>query len=297
MLYKFICFLSFFVFISACSSSPSPTGNATANNQSGGKIVVALKPDKNPDQMLEERGALAKYLSDALKRPVEVVIPLSSAVIIEGFNNGSIDMGYLSATDTVNAKNAAEILLVGEIGGKTTYQSYWVSLKDKPYARVEDLRGKPIAFASKTSTSGFLIPFWDLRKKGLANENPEEFFGAGNVWYGSGYVSAIERVLNGDAEAAAVSYYVLDEDKHLTAEQRGRLKKVAEQGDVPTHIIAVRSTLSAADKKALKDALLAMNQGGNENLRDKVFTSKLVETDAERHLAPIREALSVAPKL
>jgi phosphonate transport system substrate-binding protein len=96
----------------------------------------------------------------------------------------------LSATDLINAKDA-ELLLVGEIGGKTTYKSYWLALKEKPYEKVEDLRGKPVAFASKTSTSGFIIPLWDLRRKNLVSEkaDPEDFFGKGNVFYGTGYVT------------------------------------------------------------------------------------------------------------
>ena len=84
------------------------------------------------------------------------------------------------------------------------------------------------------------------------------------MFYGTGYVSAVERVLNGQAEAAAVSYYVLDKDKHLTAEQRAKLKKVAEQGPVPTHVIAIRSNISPSDQETLRKALEALDEKGNE---------------------------------
>jgi phosphonate transport system substrate-binding protein len=258
------------------------------------KVVVALKPDKDPDQMLQERKTLSDFLSKKLGRPVEVIVPLSSSVIIEGFANGTVDLGYLSATDMVVAqkKNAGQILLAGEIDGRNSYQSYWLALKEKPYSKVEDLKGKQVAFASKTSTSGYLIPVWDLKRKGfLTKPDPEEFFGKGNLFYGTGYVSAVERVLNGQAEAAAVSYYVLDKDKHLTVEQRAKLKKVAEQGPVPTHVIAIRSSISEADREMLRKALETMNEKENEPLRDKLFTSKLVPVNAEEHLRSIREAL------
>ena len=182
--------------------------------------------------------------------------------------------------------------MAGEIDGRNFYQSYWLALKEKPYNKVQDLKGKPVAFASKTSTSGYLIPVYDLKQKGLLTKpDPEEFFGKGNVFYGTGYVSAVERVLNGQAEAAAVSYYVLDKDKHLTAEQRAKLKKVAEQGPVPTHVIAIRSNISPSDQETLRKALESLNEKGNEELRDKVFTSKLVEVDADVHVQSIREAL------
>lgn len=258
------------------------------------KVVVALKPDKNPEQMLQERKTLSDFLASKLGKPVEVIVPLSSSVIIEGFANGTVDLGYLSATDMVMAqkKNAGQILLAGEIDGHNWYQSYWLALKEKPYSKVEDLRGKPVAFASKTSTSGYLIPIYDLKRKGLlAKPDPEAFFGAGNLFYGTGYVSAVERVLNGQAEAAAVSYYVLDKDKHLTIEQRAKLKKVAEQGPVPTHVIAVRSSIPEGDRDTLRKALETMNEKENAELRDKVFTSKLVPVNADEHIRSIREAL------
>jgi phosphonate transport system substrate-binding protein len=282
--------LSLFVVLAALSFL-APLAHAELSLK---KVVIALKPDKNPDQMQQERERLSDFLSKKLGKPVEVVIPLSSAVIIEGFANGTIDLGYLSATDMVNAqeKNAARILLAGEIERQNYYQSYWVALKEKPYNKIEDLKSKPVAFASKTSTSGYLIPVYDLKRKGLLTKpDPERFFGKGNVFYGTGYVSAVERVLNGQAEAAAVSYYVLDKDKHLTAEQRAKLKKVADQGPVPTHVIAIRSTIPETDSETLRKALESLNEKGNEELRDKVFTSKLVQVDAEGHVRSIREAL------
>jgi phosphonate transport system substrate-binding protein len=263
------------------------------------KVVVALKPDKDPDAMIAERKELSKYLSERIGRPVEVIVPLSAAVILEGLANGSIDLAYLSATDMLNAINnrSARILLAGEIDGKTFYQSYWVTLKEKPYESIADLKGKPVAFSGKTSTSGYVVPLWDLRQRKLISDsgNAEEFFGSGNVWFGSGYVSAVERVLNGDAEAAAVSDYVLDRDKHLSTEQRQRLRRLAAQGPVPTHVIAIRSEILHEDRIALRDVLIGMEKE-NLRLRDRVFTSRLVEVDTDTHLSSLRESLAFAKR-
>jgi phosphonate transport system substrate-binding protein len=283
--------------LSSCSRAGDPEKPpAQAGELSLPKLVVALKPDRNPEQMLAEKQQLERYLSGKLGKSVEVVIPLLSATILEGFANGTVDIGYLSATDMRNAreKQFADVLLAGEIDGKDSYESYWLARKDSPYKSVEELRGKPIAFASKTSTSGYLVPHADLVRRGLIREGepPETFFGRGNVWYGTGYVSAIQQVLNKQAEAAAVSDYVFDQDKHLTPEQKARLKVVAEQGPVPTHVIAVRSTVSAADRALIAAAIRAMD-GDDPVLRDKVFTSRMVAVDGERHLAPLVEAMKL----
>lgn len=265
------------------------------------KVVVALKPDKNPDLMQQEKQALEAFLSAQLGRPVETIVPLSAAVILEGMANGTIDLGYLSATDMLNArdKGVAAVLLAGEFpDGKTSYESYWVVKRDAPYQSIADLRGRPVAFASKTSTSGFVLPLLDLSRRGLldASANPEAFFGRGNIFYGVGYVSAIERVLAGEAEAAAVSYYVLDLDKHLSAAQRAQLRRLQAQGPVPSHVIAVRSSLAAGDVEKLRTALLALNAPGATELRDKLFTTKLAPVDGAAHLAPLAEGIALARK-
>jgi phosphonate transport system substrate-binding protein len=257
------------------------------------EVVVALKPDKDPDKMFSERTALAEALGAAIGRPVKVIIPLSSAVIVEGLSNGSIDLGYLSATDMVNARkiHAADVLLVGEIDGQRHYESLWIALADKPYKSIADLRGQPIAFASRTSTSGYLIPLLDLKNSGLISTKPEDLFGQGNVWYGTGYMSAVERVLAGEAEAAAVSDYVFEKDKHLTPEQKARLKVVDSQGPVPTHVLAISKRLSPDARKQLLKAVQDFS-GKNPTLRDAVFNSRLVLCDADAHLLPVVSALN-----
>jgi len=259
------------------------------------ELRIALKPDKNPEAMIEERKVLESFVSENTGKPARVIIPLSSAVIIEGFANGSLDIAYLASVDMVNAQKlgAAEILLAGEIDGRNFYESYWLSLRDKPYKAIEDLKGKRVAFSSRTSTSGYLVPHYDLIRRGLLKplDRPEEFFGRGQVWYGTGYVSAVEQVLQGNAEAAAVSDYVYLRDKHLNSEQKARLKVVAKQGPVPTHMIVVRSGISQSDQKILRELFKKKNEPAHQNLRDRLFTSKLVEVEPKEHLASIQDAL------
>lgn len=265
-----------------------------AGEQELESFVVALKPDKNPDAMLEDRDQLQDWLEARLERPVEVIVPASGPVIEQGMANGTIDVAFVSATTLARYAEAghAGLLLAVEIDGQTTYRSYWVALSDKPYDSVTELEGRPVCFASPTSTSGYLIPAHDLFRRGLVSpeEGLEGFFGRGNVLYGTGYVSAIQRVFAGQAEAAAVSDYVIEGDKHLGPAEKERLRIVQAQGPVPTHCLAVRTTLGEEDRKILEAAFLAMNDD-NPDLRDRLFTATLVKVDPEGHLKPIREAL------
>lgn len=278
----------------ACGPAPE-AGEAEAPT-----LIVAMEPDKDPDAMLEDRRAIETYLSGSLEHPVEAVVPLSATVIYEGLQNGTIDIAYLSATAAARlaADGGAELLMAELIDGQPSYQSYWIALQDAPYSGVADLKGQPVAFSSRTSTSGFLIPVWDLYQQGLIDlENgPEGFFGEGNVFYGVGYVSAAERVLSGRAEAAAVSYYVLDRDKYLSTEQRARLKRIDSQGPVPSHVIVARSGLDPNLRERLKASLLKMNTAAT-GLRDRLFGNPLAEVDPVAHLDTIQEALDLSREM
>ncbi len=278
------------LFLAACGPE------AASNDVALDTIVIALEPDKDPDAMLEDRKAIETYLSERTGKPVEAIVPISSAVIYEGLKNGSIDIAYLSSTAAAKLveTGAIDILLAELIDGQPSYESYWIALKEAPYTSVAELKGKRIAFSSRTSTSGFLIPTWDLYQQGLIDleSGPAGFFGENNVDYGVGYVSAAERVLDGTAEAAAVSYYVLDKDKHLSEEQRARLKVIDTQGPVPSHVIVIRNDISAADREVLAESFLAMNTGATD-LRDRIFGAPLTTATAEAHLKNTLEALEL----
>lgn len=261
-----------------------------------GRLVIALKPDKDPEAMAAERAQLAAVLAPALARPVDVIVPLSGAVIAEGLANGSLDAAFVSAADLVKLPEPrpATVLLAAQVRGATSYRSVWLVRADAPYAGIADLRGRPVAFASRTSTSGCVVPLWDLHRRGLLGDaGPAAFFGPGNCWYGTGYVSAVERLLAGDAEAAAVSDYVYDGDKHLRPEQKARLRVLASQGPVPTHVLAVRRTLAASERDALRAAAAGLEAG----LRDRLFGGPLVAVDEEAHLRPAAEAFAIVSRL
>jgi phosphonate transport system substrate-binding protein len=266
----------------------------------GSEVVVALRPDKDPDAMLEERQRLQAALRSSLEREVSVIIPTSGAVVEQGLSNGTIDVAWVSSTSLARyrERGIADLLLVSEVDGKTHYSSYWLSRSGSALDGVESLRGKPIAFASPTSTSGYVIPLHDLAQRGLvdAKGGAEGYFGKGNVHYGTGYLSAVKRVLDGSVVAAAVSDYVYEGDKHLTPSEKEALEIVARQGPVPTHCLAVQSDISGAEQETLMQAFLAIGTEAAD-LEKRIFSGPLVQVNADEHLRPIEQALAFVREL
>ncbi|OUU27765.1 MAG: hypothetical protein CBC04_02555 [Verrucomicrobia bacterium TMED44] len=289
------------LFLCACGSDiePQMPEETKPNQLSLKKLIIALKANKNPEEMLAEKHDLEKFLSNKMQRAVEVIIPTDSATVVESFRNGTLDLGYLSSTDAARNldQETASILLVHLKSGKPYYNSVWLSLQDKPYQSIIELKGKPVAFASRSSTSGFLIPTWDLAQKGLVGPNASLTDYFSQTVYGTGYVSAVEKVLSGEVEAAAVSDYVFKGDnKYLTDAQKAKLKIIQEQGPVPAHTLCVRGSLSKNDQKYLQQAFLDINQE-NPQLRDRIFNGELVVVDQDKHLRVTREALEIQKTL
>lgn len=81
----------------------------TATTVTAADVVVALKPDKNPEKMLAERSALESFLIGKLGGTVSVIVPLSGAVIQEGLANGTIDLAYLSGTEMVVSAHPSRV--------------------------------------------------------------------------------------------------------------------------------------------------------------------------------------------
>lgn len=308
-----ISLLAVFFILQSCSKSPTEDTSTSGKDEHGSlsvnSISIALKPNKNIQAQREDEKTLGDALSKRLGIPVKITTPTNKSIIEAGLANKTIDIGYVSSSDAISfADNeVAEVLLAGQHesqdpDGKAYegpyYYSVWLSLKDRPYQGIADLKGKPIAFASRTSTSGYLVPCWDLIKKRLIPQGGsiEDFFGEGNVFYGSGYVSAVEQVLTGKAEAAAVSYYVYEKDKHLNSEQRGKLKVIQRQGPVASHTFCARNSLPPQDRELIKDALLGIVEEEAE-LSQSLFGGTLVPVDSTQHLTAPREAKKMVSTL
>ena len=293
--------------LQSCSDSINE-GDINSNDNisplSVSSINIALKPNKNIQAQREDENTLGEALSKKIGIPVKISTPTNKSIIEAGLANKTIDIGYVSSSDAISFEDneVADVLLAGlhsstNPQGKpytgTYYYSVWLCLKERDYQNISELKGKPIAFSSRTSTSGYLVPCWDLMKKGLIQEGGsiEKFFGKGNVYYGSGYVSAVEQVLTGKAEAAAVSYYVFEKDKHLTVEQRSKLKVIQRQGPVASHTFCVRRSLPSKDRQLIHDALIDIVEE-EPQLSQGLFGGTLIGVNSAEHLQAPREAKS-----
>ena len=294
------CLLICVLFSPSCGEDPEGgSASGSGNELSLKKVIVALKATDHPGKLLAVKDELENFLSEKMKRVVEITIPTSQASVTESFRTGKIDVGYLSPTDA--ARNlelgTASVLLARTENGKAHYQSIWVCKKEKEYSSVSDLKGKPVAFASRSSEPGYLIPAWDLANKKLIGPGVSLTDYFAQVLYCNGDASAAGKVLSGEAEAAAIAGYTLQGGTGALSEgQRTQLRIFQEQGPVATGVLCVRSSLSSTDRKLLKEAFLSIN-ADNPELCNRAFRGKLEVADEREHLKVILNAIAVQKTL
>jgi len=127
---------------------------------------------------------------------------------VEAMRAGRADMAWFGAKTYILAAElaAAEAFAAGIPQGKTSasYNVYFIVPKDSPITKYtkEQLLGKGLALNHIGSTSGDLVPRYELKKIGLDTNNKEHFK---FVQYAGSHDAAIMAVINKHADFVGVS--------------------------------------------------------------------------------------------
>ncbi|TMA12072.1 MAG: phosphate/phosphite/phosphonate ABC transporter substrate-binding protein, partial [Deltaproteobacteria bacterium] len=142
------------------------------------------------------------------------------------------------------------------------YRSILFTKRDSGTARLEDFRGKIIAFEDPGSTSGYFLPKVLLLRKGFKlSEKPSLQAKVAPKEVGYIFVhtdgNIVNMVLSNQVAAGAISnddYATLDEKK------RADITVLAETETFPRHLVSIRKDFPPALTERLKETLLAMDQ-------------------------------------
>jgi phosphonate transport system substrate-binding protein len=157
---------------------------------------------------------------------------------------------------------AGNLLLRRWKGGMPEYHALIFTRKGGETKRLEDLRGKIIAFEDPGSTSGHFLPKFFLSRKGFKLSEKtkiETSVPAGEVGYIFAYSrkKLVDLVLTKQVAAGAFSnddYAILDERK------KSDITILAETDGLPRHLVSVRKDLAPLLITRLEKILLSMDK-------------------------------------
>lgn len=165
------------------------------------EITFAMVPAENSADTNARWTPMMDYLSKKLGAKVTLRIVNDYAAVIEGQKAGNIHIALYGPASYARAFKvgadvspfAIEVLK----GGVKGYYSVLYVKKDAPYQKLEDLKGKPVAFVDPNSTSGNNVPRFAMDKMKL---DPDKFFS--KVVYAGTHENAVLAVQQGTVEAA-----------------------------------------------------------------------------------------------
>lgn len=269
-------------------------------------ITLAVLPTQTAAELTAGANEIADFLTQRVGRKVDLVFPTSYAGVVEALRFGSADAAFLSAWPArlavkyagadIGLAEVREVLIGQEKKNETFYFSYWVTLPNSAATKLEDLRGKKVAFASQLSTSGYVAPLARLVELGLVSKpaagkeaDPKTFFS--EVIFAGGYSQAWAALRAGQVDAAIIAGDVAES---LYREVLSGTKVIDQQGPIPSHAVAFAKDLDAATKTKLKEALIALGDEQRRPLMRRFISGIFVgfkETNAEEHLGALSRFL------
>jgi phosphonate transport system substrate-binding protein len=283
-------------------SSEKPIQLAQATQQ---KLVIIFATRKDATNLEQTTKAVAQILSKQIGVPVEAAIADESAAV-EALRANRADVAFLGSRAAIRAeKSTGAKMYLAEVrndySGGHTYKSVLVVRKDSPLKpkatekeTLAQLKGKRMAFASRTSGSGFIMPTSEFVAEGFIPEPDrfDQFFK--QVIYGDGYPSALQAVLKGQADVAAVSEYAL-KSPWIKPEEAKQLRVLWGIPGVPAHGIVIDNDVPAPLRDKIVAAFLSLNSSANNKLFQSLYNStKLVKVNHNQHVAPMEKALKRA---
>ncbi|MCA6575587.1 MAG: phosphate/phosphite/phosphonate ABC transporter substrate-binding protein [Pseudanabaena sp.] len=283
-------------------SQPKPTVATQAPIK---EITIAFATRRDTKDLQSKVDQVSSILSKEIGIPVKGVIGDETASV-EALRANRANVAFVSGRAALKAEDLSGAkMYLAEVredysGGKT-YKSVFVIPEDSPLKtlpdpqkNLEQLRGKRMAFTSRSSGSGFIFPVSELVGLKFVDgpDRLEQFFS--KVTYGDGYSSALQAVLRDQADVAVVSEYALL-PPWVTTEEGKKLRVLHAVANVPAHGISIDDSVPTDVREKLITAFLKLNEPANNGLFRSMYNStQLVKVDHDTHLAPMRTAIQRA---
>ncbi|MEM1150250.1 MAG: phosphonate ABC transporter substrate-binding protein [Pseudomonadota bacterium] len=163
---------------------------------------IGILGGENEADRLREYSCQADYLSERLGVPVELFPASDYAGVLQGLLAGQLEYAGLGSSGFAgiylqDEEAVTPLFTNKQIDGSLGYYSVMYVKADSEIESLTDMQGKTLAFADPNSTSGYLVPSFELANdEGL---NLDEYFA--ETGFAGGHEQAVISVLQGQYDA------------------------------------------------------------------------------------------------
>ncbi|MBD8654208.1 putative selenate ABC transporter substrate-binding protein [Oxalobacteraceae sp. CFBP 13730] len=227
----------------------------TAHAQSNGVLRVSAIPDESPTELQRKFKPLGDYLAKATGLKVEFTPVTDYAASVEGLVNRKIDMVWFGGFTFVqaNVRSKGQVTPLVQRVEDEKFRSVFITTVPT-ITKLEDLKGKTLAFGSESSTSGHLMPRSFLLQ---AKINPDTDLK--RIAFSGAHDATVAAVAGGKVDAGALNISVWEK---LVEAKKVDPKQVRVFYTTPGYFDynwTVRTDMDPALKKKITDAFLALD--------------------------------------
>lgn len=192
--------------LASCSSNSEPSERQHADDWRAELPRLEMGTSASEDEPIALLRVKARqdFLEDALGIPVKVYQVSNYNGIIQAISSGQIHIATMGGGSYSNVHSqigelAEPILVRRDSMGISGYYSSIVVKADSPYQKIEDLKGKSLAFVDFNSTSGYIFPRWAMRNQGI---EPDDYFSEAAM--AGGHIQSVMALENGQFDGTVV---------------------------------------------------------------------------------------------
>ena len=229
-------------------------GCSPDEDQSKTSLRVGVLPDQSEPELRKRYEPLIGHLSETTGLNYELVIPNDYNHLLVLFADRKIDLAYLGGLTFVKAQRDHQAVPLVMRDTDLKFRSYFLARADDSSRAVTDFKGLRLAFGSKLSTSGHLMPRHFLKERGI---EPERFFG--DVLYSGAHDRTAIWVRDRKADLGVANAKIVEgmfEDGRLPPEQ---VKIVSQTPAYPDYVWAAQRDLNSALQDRIVDAFLILS--------------------------------------
>ncbi|PYM39633.1 MAG: phosphate/phosphite/phosphonate ABC transporter substrate-binding protein [Candidatus Rokuibacteriota bacterium] len=266
---------------------------APATRAADTALHLVLTPSQKPTDLLAAGTEFGRAVGTLVGASVRVTVASDYAAVIEALRNRTADLAFVHPVGYVLANREAKATIVARNlwHGKSAFTSRVFVRRDSGLSRLEDLRGKTIAFVDPASSSGYIYPMVLLVQRGLVrNRDPKTFFR--EVVFSGAHDASMRALLNGHVDA--IASFDLAREQYLTdPAERERITWVAETPPIPEAGIAARVGLDPAMVARVRAALLQIRGPAYAALLKRLYEIDGFAPADDHDYDPVRAAMDL----
>ncbi|HKW91526.1 MAG TPA: phosphate/phosphite/phosphonate ABC transporter substrate-binding protein [Methylomirabilota bacterium] len=256
-------------------------------------LTLALTPSRDPTALKEAGDAFAQTITRISGVPIKAIVASDYAGVIEALRSRRVELAFVHPVGYVLANREAgcQILVRDIWQGKVAYTARFYVRKDRGIRRLEDLRGKTVAFVDPASSSGYIYPMVLLIKQGLVRDRDPKTFFKEALFTGT-HEAALQSVLHGRVDAAA-SFDKAPEIHLKDPALVAQLGFVGETAEIPEAGICARPGVPAEPLARVKRALLSIKGPEHAALLKQIYDIDGFIEASDRDYEPVRDAMKL----